>query len=130
MAGTALAQAQTTNVYVDPSQAWIGFMNVFELPANGGGYDFGSAWATGDLDANFSGSVLTLTPNDNIDRTDPIDSYWWQPPNDGSLASAGNHTMDASMYVQNDGFGGIHRDIFRLHLEQLPRTTLYLHRIH
>jgi len=102
----AVATASAVNVYVDPGQPWIGYMNVLELPANGGAYDFGSSWGTGDLDARFSGTTLTLTPNDNIDRSDPIDSYWWQPPNDGSLASPGNHTMDASMYVQNDALAG------------------------
>ena len=102
----AVATASAVNVYVDPGQAWIGYMNVFELPANGSAYDFGGSWGTGDLDARFSGSTLTLTPNDNIDRTDPLDTYWWQPPNDGSLASVGNHTMDASMYVQNDALAG------------------------
>ena len=102
----AVATASAVNVFVDPGQPWIGYMNVLELPANGGAYDFGSAWGTGDLDARFSGSTLTLTPNDNIDRTDPLDTYWWQPPNDGSLASVGNHTMDASMYVQNDALAG------------------------
>jgi hypothetical protein len=96
----------STNVLVNPSKAWIGYMNVFELPSNGSGYDFGSAWATADLDATFSGSTLTLTPNDNIDRGDPIDGYWWQSPNDGTTNSVGNHTMDASMYVQDDTLAG------------------------
>jgi len=98
--------ALAVNVYVDSTKPWIGYMNVFELPANGGGYDFGSPWATADLDANFSGTTLTLTPNDNIDRTDPIDAYWWQAPNDGTTNAAGNHTMDASMYVQDDTLAG------------------------
>ena len=95
------AQATFT---VDPSQTWIGYMNVFELPSNGGGYDFGSPWGTGALDANFTGPTLTLTPNSNIDATDPIDSYWWQAPNDGT--TPGNHTMAASMYVQDQNYVG------------------------
>lgn len=89
---------------VDPTQNWVGYMNVFELPQNGGGYDFGSSWGTSALDAYFTGATLTLTPNSNIDATDPIDSYWWQAPNDGT--SAGNHIMAASMYVENDNFAG------------------------
>jgi hypothetical protein len=99
-----LARANAQTFTVDPTQTWIGYMNVFELPSNGGGYDFGSPWATADLDAYFTGPTLTLTPNDNIDRTDPIDSYWWQAPNTGT--SAGNHTMAASMYVEQSGFAG------------------------
>ncbi|MGO9585936.1 MAG: PEP-CTERM sorting domain-containing protein [Limisphaerales bacterium] len=89
---------------VDPTQNWIGYMNVFELPQHGGGYDFGSPWATSALDAYFTGPTLTLTPNSNIDATDPIDSYWWQAPNDGT--SPGNHIMAASMYVEDDNFAG------------------------
>src|SRR6516164_5768782 len=89
------ASAQT-NVYVDPSYTWQGFMNVSELPANGGAYDFGSSWGTGDLDASFSQAVLTFMPNTSIDRDVPTDPYWWQP--DGSP----NKIMDANFYVQND----------------------------
>jgi len=102
-----LARANAQTYTVDPTQTWVGYMNVFELPSNGGGYDFGSPWATADLDANFAAgpaNPLTLTPNDNIDRTDPIDAYWWQAPNTGT--SAGNHTMAASMYVEDSGFAG------------------------
>ena len=104
LAGVQLnAQAIFT---VDPTQTWIGYMNVFELPSNGGGYDFGSPWATSALGAYFTGPTLTLTPNFNIDQTDPVDSYWWQAPNDGSVNAIGNHTMAASMYVQQSGYAG------------------------
>lgn len=102
----AITTASAANVIVDSSKTWIGFMNVSDLPANGGAYQFGSSWATADLDANFTGSGLVLTPNDNIDRNNPIDSYWWQAPNNGSLAAVGNKNMDASMYVQDDTLAG------------------------
>ena len=93
------ASAQT-NVYVDPSYTWQGFMNVSELPANGGAYDFGSSWGTADLDASFSQAVLTFMPNTSIDRDVPTDPYWWQV--DGSP----NKIMDANFYVQNDTLAG------------------------
>ena len=99
MAGKSNAQ---TTVGVDPTQSWIGYMNVFELPANGGAYDFGSAWGTADLNASYTGPVLTLTPNTSIDRDVPNDSYWWV----GGAGGAPNKTMDASMYVQNDSLAG------------------------
>lgn len=100
--GASLVNAQTT-VSVDPSQTWIGYMNVFD-PNNGNAYQFGSSWATADLDAHFTGATLMLTPNDNIDRTDPIDAYWWAAPNNGT--TPGIKTMAASMYVQDTGFAG------------------------
>jgi hypothetical protein len=95
LAGSARVNAQAL-VTVDPSQAWIGYMNVFQLPANGGGYDFGSAWGTGSLQAAFTGNgCLTLSPCTNVWET--TDTYWVQA--DGLTP---NQSMDANMYVQND----------------------------
>jgi hypothetical protein len=98
LAGAATNASAQATVGVDPSASWIGFMNVFALPADGGGYMFGSAWGTGDLQASFSGSVLTLSPN--INCYNPTDSYWAKPNGDP------NKNMDASMYVQNDALAG------------------------
>jgi hypothetical protein len=75
------------NVKVDPAAAWQGFMNVFNLPANGGNFLLGSPWPTTDLAAVFSGPALTLKPNSIDDPT-----YY----TDG----AGNKTMEANMYVE------------------------------
>jgi len=102
----AALSVQAVTVTVDSTKTWVGFMNVSDLPADGGAYQFGSGWATADLDANFTGAGLVLTPNDNIDRSNPIDSYWWKAPNDGSLAAVGNKNMDAAMYVQDDTLAG------------------------
>lgn len=99
---TISAVKADTTVGVDPGAAWIGYMNVFELPANGGGYDFGSAWGTADLNASFSGSILVLTPNTSIDRDVPNDPYWWV----GGAGGAPNKNMDANLYVQNDALAG------------------------
>lgn len=92
---TSSLQAQTTNVYVDPSQTWVGYMNVFDLSWN---YQFGSSWGTADLQASFNNGVVTLAPNVNVYNA--TDTYWVNP--DGS----GAKNMDASFYVQNDGLAG------------------------
>ncbi|MFN0136060.1 MAG: PEP-CTERM sorting domain-containing protein [Phycisphaerae bacterium] len=92
--GSALA----VDVTVDPGQTWLGFMNVFELPSNGGGYVFGSPWGTSDLAAGFSGNVLRLSPNTNT--YNPGDGFWVQP------GGAGNKFMSANMYVENTGLLG------------------------
>lgn len=93
---TATRANAAVNVGVDPSAPWIGYMNVFELPENGGGYVFGSGWGTADLNAGFTGDVLTLSPNTSIARDNPAsDRFWWKP--DGS----GNKTMDANFYVED-----------------------------
>ena len=63
VAGTASADV---TVGVDNSAApWLAFMNVFELPANGGGFVFGSPWGIPDLNAAFDdgAGTLTLSPN-------------------------------------------------------------------
>ena len=87
-----------TTVYVDPAQTWVGYMNVFDLPANGGAYDFGSSWGTAALPATFAGKVLTLAPN--VNTYNASDAYWVNP--DGS----GNKSCDASFYVENDTLAG------------------------
>ncbi|HWB52761.1 MAG TPA: PEP-CTERM sorting domain-containing protein [Tepidisphaeraceae bacterium] len=81
---------------VNPSAAWIGFMNVSDLPSAGGAYEFGSAWGTADLTATFSGPVLTLGPNSVNDPS----SYWYTPS--GGPGATGNKIMDANMYVEFD----------------------------
>jgi hypothetical protein len=92
----SLCQAQVT-VTVDPGAQWLGFMNVFELPANGGGYVFGSGWGTADLVASFSGPVLTLSPN-TIGDPSP---FWYQ--GGGGPGAPGNKIMAASFYQEVTG---------------------------
>jgi hypothetical protein len=92
----SLCQAQVT-VTVDPGAPWLGFMNVFELPANGGGYVFGSGWGTADLVASFSGPVLTLSPN-TIGDPSP---FWYQ--GGGGPGAPGNKIMAASFYQEVTG---------------------------
>ncbi|HMO86178.1 MAG TPA: hypothetical protein PKC18_14780, partial [Lacipirellulaceae bacterium] len=94
------AQAKAANVTVDPGATWLGFMNVFELPANGGAYVFGSGWGTADLVATFSGPVLTLSPN-TIGDPNP---FWYTPS--GGPGAQGNKIMEANMYVENDSLVG------------------------
>ena len=95
IAVTTRAQAGVI-VGPDPSATWSGFMNVFELPSNGGGFVFGSSWGTADLTATFSGNVLTLGPN-TIGDPNP---FWYTPS--GGPGAQGNKTMDANMYVENN----------------------------
>ena len=95
--GAAISANADTTVTVDNTQTWLGYMNVSEIPANGGGYVFGSSWGTADLVATFSGSTLTLAPN-VIGDPNP---FWYTPA--GGPGSVGNKMMDASMYVEPAG---------------------------
>ncbi|MDH4389066.1 MAG: PEP-CTERM sorting domain-containing protein [Fimbriimonas sp.] len=88
-------QAEAFTYTVDQSATWLGFMNVFDLPSNGGAYQFGSAWGTADLTATWSSpSSLTLGTN-NINDPNP---YWYV--GGGAPGAQGNKIMDANMYVQ------------------------------
>jgi hypothetical protein len=109
IAGLALsagpAQAQTT-VTVDPAAINLGYMNVYNLPSDGGAFQFGSSWGFGDLTAVYSGNYLTLGPNTIGDPNE----YWYQcvgdsiPPNCGGPGAPGNKIMEANAYAEvNDG---------------------------
>lgn len=86
--------ASPTNIYVNSSAPWVGYMNVANTPQDGGAYQFGSGWGTADLKAVFDGFGLTLSPN-NIGDPDP---YWYI--GGGAPGAVGNKIMDASMYVE------------------------------
>ncbi len=95
---------QSTNVYVDPTQNWIGYMNwqptahtLAKFPADGGTGN--SVWGTADLRANFDANgLVTLQPNTNV--YNPASTVWVNP--DGT----GANQMDANFYVQNDSLAG------------------------
>lgn len=93
----AASAAQAVTVTVDPAAPWLGYMNVFETPANGGFFLWGSPWGIPDLTATWSDSVLTLGPN-SINDPAP---YWYTP--EGGPGSEGNKIMDANMYVEPTG---------------------------
>jgi hypothetical protein len=93
-------QVSAATVTVDPGAPWLGFMNVFELPSNGGGFVFGSGWGTADLVATFSGDVLTLAPNSVNDAS----TFWYQ--GGGGPGAPGNKIMDANFYQENDSLNG------------------------
>ncbi len=97
LVGTASDVTADVIVGVDPAANWIGYMNVYNLPSQGGAYQFGTPWGTADLVATWSGPTLTLRPN-SINDADP---YWYSPT--GEPGATGNKIMDADMYVETTG---------------------------
>jgi hypothetical protein len=85
------------NVNFSASDNWTGYMNVFELPANGGGYVFGSAWGVADLKTviDSTANTITLKPNYNTYADNPTDPYWVD-----TLTNTGKKIMDASTFVE------------------------------
>lgn len=99
--GTSIAQENNFDPASTAGTGWIGFMNVNETPANGGGFVFGSGWGTGDLIVvdNMDGTV-SLKPN-RIGDPDPF----WQGT--GPVGNpTGNKIMDANYYLEDDTLAG------------------------
>jgi PEP-CTERM motif-containing protein len=99
---TASANAAVT-VDVQPSAApWIGYMNVFNLPIDGGAFQFGGSWGVPDLVTTFNdgAGTMTLSPN-TIGDPDP---YWYI--GGGAPGNPGNKIMEAATYIENDLLAG------------------------
>ncbi len=89
-----------TVINFDPAATYIGYMNVFETPANGGGFVFGSPWGVSDLKTvveptPVTGSV-TLYPNFNTYDDNPTDPFWVD-----QTTGLGNKSMEANTYVDD-----------------------------
>lgn len=106
----AQAQVSAVTVTIGPStDPWNGYMNVSELPANGGGFVFGGSWGVADLVATFDdpGQKVTLSPNTIGD----VNEFWYQdtcncaadPVNPGGPGQAGNKSMEANLYIEETG---------------------------
>lgn len=95
----APAAAQVTVDVGDSNAPWLGYMNVYELPAFGGGFVFGSPWGVADLVATFDNpnNELVLTPN-TIGDPDP---FWYQ--GGGGPGALGNKFMEANLYQEVTG---------------------------
>lgn len=94
------APASALTLTVPQSSAnWLGFMNVFELPSNGGAFVFGSPWGVPDLvtDFNDAANQLRLLPN-SIGDPDP---FWYV--GGGGPGAPGNKTMEANLYLEETG---------------------------
>jgi hypothetical protein len=76
---------------------WIAYMNIFDLQANGGAYQFGSAWALPDVKStpDLGANTLTLQPNFNTYATNPTDPFWVD-----QTTMEGNKDMEALTFVE------------------------------
>lgn len=93
------AQADV-NVTVDPVTITNAYMNVFELPVNGGGFVFGTGWGVPDLVATWAGGNVTLSPN-TIGDPNP---FWYI--GGGAPGSPGNKIMEANLYAEPPALSG------------------------
>jgi plastocyanin len=81
----------------DANATWNGYMNVFELPENGGGYVFGSPWGLDDLRAFVTpaSNSVKLMPNTNTYADNTADPFWVN-----QTTGAGNKNMEANTFVE------------------------------
>ncbi|MFK7784018.1 MAG: T9SS type A sorting domain-containing protein [Crocinitomicaceae bacterium] len=85
------------NISADASDAWIAYMNVFDLPSDGGGYQFGSSWAVDQAKTTLDGTAntITLQPNFNTYAENPGDAFWIN-----QTTMEGNKQMEALTFVE------------------------------
>ncbi|MEP2935251.1 MAG: T9SS type A sorting domain-containing protein [Gilvibacter sp.] len=103
VAGVGYAQV---TVETDPSagtdgDAWVGFMNVFELDETT--YAFGSGWGVADLKTvvDASGGTITLQPNFNTYADNPDDPFWVN-----QTTGEGNKFMNANTFIEDPALIG------------------------
>lgn len=97
----SLAINSVVAMTVDSGTMTNGYMNVFDLPANGGAlqpFPTSGPWAVPDLRATFdSGTSVTLAPCYVADSG----TYWYTPG--GQPGASGNKIMEANVYGQAEG---------------------------
>jgi len=98
--GQCSSGSNATVINFDPAANYIGYMNVFETPANGGGFVFGSPWGVPDLktvvDPTPVDGSVTIYPNFNTYDDNPTDPFWVD-----QTTGLGNKTMEANTYVDD-----------------------------
>lgn len=93
--GGASAQIFKT---INSTEMVLGYMNVFELPSNGGAFVFGSGWGISDLNSTYLDSTtVVMSPNTIGDPN----SFWYTPS--GGPGALGNKIMEGNLYGQETG---------------------------
>ena len=86
----------------DPAAAYIGYANVFETPANGGGFVFGSPWGVSDLKTVVDPTAtVTLQPNFNTYDDNPTNPFWVD-----QATGLGNKDFEGNTYVDDPSLAG------------------------
>ena len=86
----------------DPAANYIGYANVFETPANGGGFVFGSPWGVPDLKTVVDPTAsVTLQPNFNTYDDNPTDPFWVDQG-----TGLGNKDFEGNTYVDDPTLAG------------------------
>lgn len=103
--GSAIPEPPTgpNVINVDPTAAWIGYANWFELPSNGGGFVAGGGWGVSALKTELNTTNITLKPNFNTWEENPADDYW---TTGGVGTSVANKIFEANTFIENPSLNG------------------------
>lgn len=93
-----IGEAQNT-VEVDANAAFVGYANVFDLPADGGAFVFGDVWGVPDLKTVVDPGAGTVTLQPNFSAWDPGDPFWVE-------GGEGNKTFEGNTYVEDNSLVG------------------------
>src|SRR6056297_1979965 len=99
----ASAEPDEVVVEVDAAATFTGFANVFETPANGGGFAFGSPWGVADIKSviDTAGNSVTLFPNFNTYADNPDDPFWVD-----QTTGLGNKVFEGNTFVEDASLAG------------------------
>lgn len=91
------------SVEVDANGNWLGFANVFDLPADGGEFVFASPWGLADVrtDLDTENNTLTLFPNFNTYAENPDDEFWVD-----QTTQEGNKTFEGVSFIESTDLAG------------------------
>ena len=100
--GFAFLGTAQNSVTVNASATQNGYANIFETPANGGGFVFGQPWGVPDLKTvvDAGANSLTLQPNFN-NYGDGTDAFWVD-----QTTGLGNKTFEGNTYVEDNTLVG------------------------
>ena len=115
------------DVMVSATDNWVAYVNVFDLPANGGGYLWGSSWEVSEVKTTLdvTENTVTLQPNFGLYAADPTDAYWVD-----QSTMDGNKFLEASTFVEpGPSFNGndltFHGDILSNTLDLTQYEALF-----
>ena len=91
-----MTNAQNT-VVADASAEYLGYANVFETIANGGGFVFGQGWGVADLKSVVDAGAGTVTLQPNFNAYNADDAFWVDP-----VTGLGNKQFEGNTFVENN----------------------------
>jgi hypothetical protein len=91
-----MTNAQNT-IVADASAEYLGYANVYETIANGGGFVFGSEWGVADLKSVVDAGAGSVTIQPNFNAYNANDPFWVDP-----ATGLGNKVFEGNTFIENN----------------------------